>query len=75
MNVALSGWIVKEIGILNEREEALNLDLGVMLSEYYLESGSPDVTNGYLRSFKLLIKLIYKGVKSALSFYRSIRLT
>ena len=37
---------------MNGRVVDLNFDVGVILSAYYLGSGSPDVTIGYLRFFE-----------------------
>ena len=45
VHVALSGWIVKENGIMGRRMVSRNFEAGVTLSLGYPNSGSPDVSN------------------------------
>ena len=51
VHVALSGWIVKENGIMYGQEIDFGLDVGVMLSACYPNDSPPDVVSEYLRSF------------------------
>ena len=47
--IALTGWIVKENGIIGQWKVSRNFEVETTLSFGYPNLGSPDVSNGYLR--------------------------